>query len=124
MTAIKISFINFKGGVGKTTLAVNFAAMLNKKNHKTLLVDLDPQANASMYLLPPELMEKRISREGEEIHKTTYQMFLDEIEGTRLFRFTEAVVESVVRDKRGYPLTPNLDLLPNTYEAINLENIR
>lgn len=42
-----ISLVNQKGGVGKTTSAVNIAAMLGKKGKSTLLVDLDPQANAT-----------------------------------------------------------------------------
>ncbi len=42
-----ISMVNQKGGVGKTTSAVNIAAMLAKKSQKTLLIDLDPQANAT-----------------------------------------------------------------------------
>lgn len=42
-----ISCINLKGGVGKTALAVNFAAFCGRRNLKTLLVDLDPQTNAT-----------------------------------------------------------------------------
>ena len=42
-----ISFINLKGGVGKTALAVNFAAYCGRSNYKTLLIDLDPQTNAT-----------------------------------------------------------------------------
>ena len=48
-----ISFMNMKGGVGKTSLCVNMAIKLTRNyNKKILIVDLDPQMNATQYLLP------------------------------------------------------------------------
>ena len=46
--ARKISFINYKGGVGKTSLIVNIAAALAKLGKRVLLCDFDTQSNASI----------------------------------------------------------------------------
>ena len=95
MTAEVICMANFKGGVGKSTTAVNVAACLAKSGHPTLLADCDPQANAS-------------------------EMFLaeDEIE----FDFRSIIAdhvptEKVVRKTR----ISNLDVLPATFDLAYLD---
>ena len=62
---ITISLINMKGGVGKTTLAVNLAhTMYRRRKARILLVDLDPQFNASQYLMSYDLWAKHKASSG------------------------------------------------------------
>jgi len=95
---ITIQIQNFKGGVGKTTTAINLAASLARKGKKVLLVDLDHQGNTT----------KGLGYEVKESTPTIYHVLKD-ID----FDFINAV--ATVRN--------NLDLIPSDSRTAGIEDI-
>lgn len=109
----KISFLNYKGGVGKTSLIVNTAACLAAKGLRVLLCDFDTQSNASIWLMRLERWNK-LNAGG---HGSVYSFF--EPGGVQL---SDLVIRDVVQDKSGHTILPGLDLLPTTFNLVDLEN--
>lgn len=96
---IKISFLNQKGGVGKTTSAVNIAATMAKKfNKKVLVIDCDSQRNATQYLLGNEYNEETIS-----------DYFLRNIP-------VKDIVKKVEIERRGKPVETRMSIIPSSME--------
>ncbi len=89
---ITISIVNQKGGVGKTTTAVNLASYLSELNHRVLLVDFDPQANAS----------SAVGIKKEKINKTIYELLLNDCD------YKEALYPTAFKNLDLLPSSPNL----------------
>ena len=93
---IRIAVANQKGGVGKTTSAINLATALAATDHRVLLIDLDPQGNASTGL--------GVARDARK--KSSYDILIDGAD----------VVDCFVASG-----VPNLDIVPATVDLSGAE---
>lgn len=114
--ATVISIINLKGGVGKTTITVAMAEFLALQHRlKVLVIDLDPQTNATMALMNEYEWKKRNVR-----GQTVVQLFRDRLQQHRpVFNPEEAIIHRVSNINDGIP---GLDLLPSSLDLIDLQD--
>jgi len=111
--ARKIAFINYKGGVGKTSCIVNIGAILASTGKKVLLVDLDAQSNSSIWLM-------RVERWNELNTTGKGSIFSIFHPGTETL--ADIRVRDVVQERDGSKVLPGYDLLPTTFDLIDLEH--
>ncbi|MEM1409614.1 MAG: AAA family ATPase [Pseudomonadota bacterium] len=109
----RIAFINYKGGVGKTSCIVNIAACFAEMGKRVLLVDLDAQSNASIWLMRLERWNK-LNVNGEGSIFSIYQP------GTA--RLKDVIFKDVVVDRTGKSVLPGLDMVPTTFNLIDIEH--
>ncbi len=125
MTRI-ISIVNQKGGVGKTTTAINLLDYLSQRNKKVLLVDLDPQANATSGLgLGPEKVSLSVYEilTGQahprqaiiEIKNQTFHLIPSSVD------LAGGVIELVNQENREFRLLNVLEKIKEEYEYIVID---
>jgi chromosome partitioning protein len=113
-----ISFINYKGGVGKTTLTSNIAAELAYRGSRVLLVDLDPQSNLTFSFINVDEWAD-LDYNGRTI-KHWYDEFLN---GDRDVSLRNLIISpnNVNNKLRGMNSRGRVDLISSHLELINLD---
>lgn len=99
-----IAFANQKGGVGKTTSAVNIAASVGILGKKVLLIDLDPQGNTT----------SGVGINKKNLKSTSYELLIDEIDAKQAVIATEFKNLSVIPS--------NISLAGAEFDLYQLEN--
>jgi chromosome partitioning protein len=112
MPARLISFVNCKGGVGKTSVVVNIAGVLaHDLDLRVLVVDCDAQANASSWL-----MGLGHFRDSYSVENSTFGVL------TAKAPFLQNAIRRSVVQIKGQIQIPKLDLLPAVYELVDVED--
>ena len=101
-----VSMINFKGGVGKTTLTANLGAYAASKGYRVLLIDLDPQNNLTFNFMTREDWENKYSK-----NKSMKNFFDTVIEGKEIPSLRALIIKKTFGDVRLDLITSHIDLI-------------
>jgi len=97
MVSINVAFVHHKGGTGKTTSCINIAGYLALWGKKVLVIDLDPQANATSAL----------GVDGNSIEESMYEVMVGAV------KIEDAILETELK---------NIHLAPATLDLVGAES--